>query len=304
MKKTIKSIFATVLASITVLGSIPAFAADNGVTYSDDGKVLIRYSQEKTDKKFTVPDGVKEIDEAAFAGNKYLEEVIFPDSLETIRHAAFNECTALRTVTLAENVSVFRTCDNYSGGSFCGCPNLEAINVDEDNDTYKSVDGVVFTKDGKELVYCPAGKKEETYNVPEGTEIIGWNSFCEQKHIKNIVIPEGVTTIEGWAISSCGLETISIPESMKEIGWSAIDGCDNLRTVYYAGNIKEFDGIDISMTDMGYDKDNVSLFEAELICEEKLPFFEGLFYSIERFINKMKFEIKIYMVNHNMTPWW
>ncbi len=298
MKKTLKSILAAALTAITAFSAIPAFAADNGVVYSDDGKVLISYSETRTDKKFTVPEGVVQIAENAFCGNGYIEEVKLPDSLKKIEHQAFYGCTALKSVTLPENVEEFFNCDNYMGGSFCGCESLEEINVDKDNKTYKSIDGVVFTKDGKKLVLCPNGKRTETYNVPNGTEIIGWDSFCNQQHVKNIVIPEGVTTIEGWAFSDCGMETISLPESLKEIGWSAIDGCENLRTVYYAGNVKEFDSMDVSKTEIDLGKDNISLFEAELVCEEQLPFVEGMFYSIVRLINKIKTEIYFYRINN------
>lgn len=301
MKKTLKSILAAALTAITAFSAIPAFAADSGVVYSDDGKVLISYSETKTDKEFTVRNGVVQIAENAFARNEYIEEINLPDSLKEIEHQAFYGCTALKSVTLPENVEEFYNCDNYMSGSFCGCTSLEEINVDEDNKTYKSIDGVVFTKDGKTLVTYPNGKKDETYTVPEGTETIGWESFCEQKFVKNVVIPEGVTKIDGWAFSGCGMETISIPESMKEIGWSAIDGCENLRTIYYAGNIKEFDGIDVNKTEVDFSKDNVSLFEAELVCAEQLPFVEGMFYNFIRLINKIKNEIEFFKASNSIA---
>ena len=49
---------------------------------------------------------------------------------------------------------------------------IENIYVEDGNEFFRSIDGVLFTKDGKELLLYPAGRHEESYSVPEGTERI------------------------------------------------------------------------------------------------------------------------------------
>lgn len=280
MKKVIKSLIAAILALTTVIGSVPAFATSNEIDFilfSEDGKILLDYPETITDKEYTVPEGTVHIAEDAFESNPYIEKVILPDTLKTIEHSAFNKCTALKTIILPANLEKFFTDDNYSIASFSGCTNLEAIEVDSENKTYKSVDGVVFSKDGKTLVYYPEGRKDEIYSVPLGTETIGWASFCCHSFIKHVIIPNGVTEIDGWAFLGSSIETIEIPKTMQIIGWNGIENCSNLHTVYYAGNEKEFYDIEINEYDVDSSLNNTSLFKANLVCEEDLSLIKKTF---------------------------
>lgn len=57
------------------------------------------------------------------------------------------------------------------------------INVDADNQSYKSVDGVLFSKNGKSILAYPGGRYGE-YDIPTGTEIIGQDAFPDAKSLK------------------------------------------------------------------------------------------------------------------------
>ena len=61
-----------------------AFCAIDGNLYSKDKKQFICYASGKTDKSFTVPDGVVTINDYgyAFSDCLYLEEIILPDCVE------------------------------------------------------------------------------------------------------------------------------------------------------------------------------------------------------------------------------
>ena len=60
--------------------------------------------------------------------------------------------------------------------SFC-VQTLKAFEVDEENQWFKAVDGVLFSKDGKRLVRYPSGKGIERYEVPEGCVYFDSSSF-------------------------------------------------------------------------------------------------------------------------------
>ena len=45
--------------------------------------------------------------------------------------------------------------------------------VEEANEEFCSIDGVLFTKDGKEMLLYPKGRTEEEYAIPEGVEDSG-----------------------------------------------------------------------------------------------------------------------------------
>ena len=48
---------------------------------------------------------------------------------------------------------------NISGSAFIGCNKLERINVSENNDTYSSVDGILYNKEKTEMLIVPEGNK-------------------------------------------------------------------------------------------------------------------------------------------------
>lgn len=61
--------------------------------------------------------------------------------------------------------------------AFARCDNLQAIEVDETNAYYSSVDGVLFNRDGSVLVQFPAGRGG-SYSIPTGVRAIGDGAFA------------------------------------------------------------------------------------------------------------------------------
>lgn len=111
------------------------------------------------------------------------------------------------------SISVPGSVTSIGNGAFSGCEILTAINVDAANTTYKSANGILFSKDGTVLLRYPAGKTG------------------------NISIPSGVTSIGAYAFAGCtGLASISIPENVTKIGDGAFLGCSNLSSAYFYGN--------------------------------------------------------------------
>lgn len=61
--------------------------------------------------------------------------------------------------------------------------------------------------------------------IPGSVKRIGYESFCKDIQLKNIVIPEGVETIEGFAFAGCPLESLEIPDSVTNMVENPF--CDN-----------------------------------------------------------------------------
>ena len=95
----------------------------DGVLYTISGRQLVQYPAGKTDKEYQVEFGTMEIDNSAFYGNEYLEKVIFPNSLETIQHIGFAECTALEDVEF--NVGL----KWIGNAAFKGCTSLKKVSL-------------------------------------------------------------------------------------------------------------------------------------------------------------------------------
>lgn len=170
------------------------------------GDTLVKYIG--SDTEVTVPDGIKIIGESAFDGSG-VTTIHLPDTLTTLDNYCFGWCNSLEEITLPKSV------DSISDGQvFAYNRSLKAIHVDPENEKYKSVDGVLFTKDGSKLMYYPAGKPDEEYSIPEGTTMVGQSSFSDA-NIRSMYIPASCTQgIEENANLNglTSLETIEVDE--------------------------------------------------------------------------------------------
>lgn len=93
---------------------------------------------------------------------------------------------------------------------FWVCANLISINVDPSNHSYKSIDGVLFSKDGGILVKYPEGKEVEIYKVPDTVKELSWNAFNDAK-IEKLFIGPSVSEVKPCSLSS---------EYIKEVYWN------------------------------------------------------------------------------------
>ena len=73
---------------------------------------------------------------------------------------------------------------------------LREIKVAEGNPWYQSVEGVLFTADGKTLLYYPSGKDQyEDYTIPEGTERLGYSPFS-RAYFGSLTIPSTLANMD------------------------------------------------------------------------------------------------------------
>ena len=108
-------------------------------------------------------------------------------------------------------------------------PSLKRIIVEEENPYIKSIDGVLYSKDGKELICYPAAKAEKSYTIQDGTEIIRNGAFQNNKYVENVVVPDSVTSIGDNAFNGCtSLKNIELSKRLEEIDvWTFAD-CTSL----------------------------------------------------------------------------
>ena len=181
-----------------------------------------------------IPDSVTSIDGHAFRECSGLREIEIPDSVTSIGEYAFRDCSGLTKVKIPKSVT------SIGDYSFYGCNNLENIIVDENNAYYKSIDGNLYTKDGKTLILYATGKSESEFELPNGVTRIDACAFLGCRNLVSVKISDGVTSIGDEAFCECkNLVYIEIPESIKTIGEYAFWASDKLRI--YVKSLKNID---------------------------------------------------------------
>ena len=135
----------------------------------------------------------------------------------SIGNDAFLDCSSLTSVVIGDNVTFI---DDYA---FDGCNRLKNIAVTENNTTYQSIDGNLYTKDGKTLIQYAIGKSETTFSIPNSVTSIGDHAFGGCSSLTSVTIPNSVTSIGDYAFKDCSSLT-SIIVNKNNIVYQSIDG--------------------------------------------------------------------------------
>ena len=80
---------------------------------------------------------------------------------------------------------------------------LASIIVHDDNQYYTSIDGSLYTKDGKTLIRYAPNKTDSTVVIPDGVTKICDYAFYGASNLKSIIIPDTVTDIGHDVFKNC-----------------------------------------------------------------------------------------------------
>lgn len=175
--------------------------------------------------KIVLNAGLTSIEGEAFSGCSNLTEIRLPDSLTHIGQNAFAKCDEIKKVYIPAGVEHIGEYGNDVFGH-----KLEEITVDPANKKYTTVDGLLYSNKGKNLLYCPAAKKGRIC-LPNKLAAINANAFRNCAELTVIQIPESVKKIGSSAFNGCtSLTGISLPAQMKEIKDSTFENCRALES--------------------------------------------------------------------------
>mgnify|MGYP004653300839 FL=1 len=141
------------------------------------------------------------------------------------RYVAYLDADAFRGVRGITSIRISSTIEGIDPNAFAGCAELESIEVDVANEYYKSVDGVLYSKDGRTLIFYPPAKKDAEFVVPEGTTEIAPNAMRQNPYLKKLVLAETTDTLGMYALRDCiSLADISVPDGLLFVGVGCVEG--------------------------------------------------------------------------------
>ena len=174
-------------------------------------------------------DTLTAIEESTFCYCTSLINIVIPDSVTTIGDNSFKDCTELETVTIGKG------CTSVTASAFTADFNLVKFDVSEDNESYTSVDGVLYNKEKTAVVCYPKSLSGE-YVIPDTVTSIEKAAFENCNKLTKVTIGSGVETVNPYAFNKCNsLATVVFKNSdtvNKKI-------CE--RAFYYCGSLTEVD---------------------------------------------------------------
>lgn len=227
--KNIKKIISMLLC-ILMIGATFAGCSSNA-------SVSSLFGSKKLDNKvqYQVIDNEVHITKYTDSTDRTVIEI--PDEIEgvpvtTIDDFSLFNAESLITIKIGKNVKEigeWSMTNNY---------HLKEFIVDEENPYFCSVDGVLFSKDMKTIIYFPPGKGIESYDgygnaenftayaIPEGVETIRSKCFYKCYYIEEVTIPSTVKRIEEKAFHRVSkLNKLELPEGLEYIGKDAFAYC-------------------------------------------------------------------------------
>ncbi len=239
--KRIKAIISVLIVSamLFTLAAAGTGSASAAETYYNEGNVQYTLADGKatitnvvgTETDITVPATlggypVVAIGELAYREEHNLKSVVIPASIETVGKSAFTACTALETVTFADNSKVKVLPET----AFNNCKSLKTVSFGS-NSALETVGRSAF-------VGCTA---LETFNPPASLKTIEATAFEGCTSLKDVTITKNVATVGDGAFAKCeALEGFKVDSANADFTtdfWGILYNKDKTAIVAYpAGN--------------------------------------------------------------------
>ena len=241
---TLRSVGSSAFALCTALSEvrISDLAAWCGIDFGTGGANPLALAHElvrdgEPVRNLVVPEGVSEIKHAAFYSATNLTNVTLPSTLRFIGSYAFANCTGISEIVIPEGVA------SIGEHAFYGCANLARVVIPASLASIGTgaYDGCapnlsVAIAEGATSVpaslFASCGGAIAAISIPSSVTNIAPHAFQNATKLASIALPAGLTGIADYAFYGCtGITDLSLPPALVSIGKYAFAACANLAVV-------------------------------------------------------------------------
>ncbi len=183
-----------------------------------------------------------------------ITEIVIPDEFEGVPVTKIADFSVVN-LEYVNKVSIGKNVKEIGVWAFSNNQHITEIAVNDENGFFCDVDGVLFTKDVKTLLFYPIAKdlvteknqdgneiQVSTYIIPDGVETIRSKAFYKCYPLKEIIIPDSVKRIEEKAFFRCDkLSGLKLPQTLEFIGKDAFSYCYGLTDLDIPSTIQQID---------------------------------------------------------------
>ncbi len=173
-------------------------------------------------KSIVIPDKVTELNSSIFAGCESLTTVTIGKGCKNIGYRAFYNCTSLAEFTIPDGVTTI------GQDAFFGCPGLTEITIPTSVTEMGSFFGCTALKNvyiSDLTAWC---KIDVDFYSPL---YYATNLYLNGELIKNLVLPEGLTTCNVVFRGYKGVTLLTLPSTLTELPSRAFEDCTSLSSI-------------------------------------------------------------------------
>lgn len=217
------------------------------------------------DQEFTfkLPSKLEAVGDYAFFNAHHIYNLTLPGKVKSVGKFAFMDSLDGRIKIPAATVEIGEGA--FAAGEWC-----TGFEVAPGNKSYRSVDGVLFSRDMSVLYSYPEynayiengdqdddADEDEVYEVPESVREIAPYAFCKSYRCGpgKIILPKGLTSIGEYAFSAvcgdaCSIESLTIPDGVTVIKAHTFEGNETLREITLPAGLKEIEAFAFDETSL------------------------------------------------------
>lgn len=204
-----------------------------------------------TDISYKIHDGEAAV--TKMPNKSTVTEITVPDEYEGVPVTAINDFAGVN-LEYVTKITIGKNVKEIGDWAFGNSRKISLFDIDDDNPYLCDIDGVIYTKDMKTLLFYPPARNIETskdaqgkdiqsiiYSVPEGVETIRTKAFYKCYELTEITLPSTLKSIEEKVFFRCNLTEITLPDSLTFIGKDAFSYCYNLKEITIPEAVTQID---------------------------------------------------------------
>ena len=194
-------------------------------------------------KSVELPDTVETIKYSAFENCKNLSSINFPQGLKIIERYAFHQNESLKNVQLPEGL------ESIGDAAFGDCTMLESLNIPTTVTYLGTISGCTNLK--SKITIPTAMTEIPSYmfldcNSLTDIEILGdvtffdYGTFFNCSSLKNVTVPKNLATMDDSVFNGCSsLEEIVLPNTLTTMGKNCFMDCSSLTKCELSSSLAE-----------------------------------------------------------------